>query len=101
MPEAVPLQPRRDVTAADADTLVALGRLDPQPIPKERPAPGPPSNSTDQAEAAALTAALADAGIETGAGDQAAVLALASLDAATVETVKAWLKKTKGNAPSK
>ena len=33
MPEAVPRQPRRDDTAADAGSLERLGRIDPQPIP--------------------------------------------------------------------
>ncbi|WP_158689353.1 hypothetical protein [Streptomyces viridosporus] len=33
MPEAVPLQPRRDDTAADVGSLVRLGREEPQPIP--------------------------------------------------------------------
>jgi hypothetical protein len=33
MPEAIPMQPRRDDTAADMTSLVALGRADEQPIP--------------------------------------------------------------------
>lgn len=33
MPEAVPRSPRRDDTAADLGSLVALGREEPPPIP--------------------------------------------------------------------
>lgn len=37
-PEPIPMRPRRDDAAADADTLEAMGRLDEQPTPA-------PSNS--------------------------------------------------------
>jgi hypothetical protein len=33
MPEAVPRNPRRDDTAADAGSLERMGRIDEQPIP--------------------------------------------------------------------
>ncbi|WP_406122880.1 hypothetical protein OHQ89_12200 [Streptomyces canus] len=33
MPEAVPRQPRRDDTAADAGSLERMGRIEEQPIP--------------------------------------------------------------------
>ena len=33
MPEATPRQPRRDDTAADMRSLVALGRAEEQPVP--------------------------------------------------------------------
>ncbi|MET8079972.1 hypothetical protein [Streptomyces sp. NPDC005303] len=33
MPEAVPRSPRRDDTAADADSLERMGRIDEQPVP--------------------------------------------------------------------
>ncbi len=33
MPEAVPRNPRRDNTAADAGSLERMGRIDEQPIP--------------------------------------------------------------------
>ncbi|MGQ4343616.1 hypothetical protein [Streptomyces sp. SAS_275] len=32
-PEPIPMRPRRDDTAADADTLEEMGRLDEQPVP--------------------------------------------------------------------
>lgn len=35
MPEAVPRQPRRDDTAADAASLERMGRLDEQPVPTQ------------------------------------------------------------------
>lgn len=35
MPEAVPRQPRRDDTAADAGSLERMGRLDEQPVPTQ------------------------------------------------------------------
>jgi hypothetical protein len=33
MPEAVPRQPRRDDTAADAGSLERMGRIEEQPVP--------------------------------------------------------------------
>jgi hypothetical protein len=107
MPEPVERPPRRDDTAADAGTLAALGRIDSEPTPAEPPEPAPVpqpgQNPVDEQEAASLAAALTDAGVGTGASDQAAVHAIATLDAATVETVKKWLKtkKDKPQTPSK
>lgn len=34
MPEPIPLQPRQDPGAADAGSLEAMGRIEPQPIPE-------------------------------------------------------------------
>jgi hypothetical protein len=99
MPEAVPRSPRRDDTAADARSLERMGRLEPQPIPTTAQTPPAPVPA-DELEAADLTAALADAGIDATDSDKTAVRALASLDAATVETVKKWLKAKK-DKPSK
>lgn len=39
MPEAVPVPPRRDDTAADSKSLEQLGHMDPQPIPAPSIAP--------------------------------------------------------------
>lgn len=39
MPDPIPLRPRRDPSAADTGSLVALGREDPPPVP--RPATDP------------------------------------------------------------
>ncbi|WP_217235482.1 hypothetical protein [Streptomyces sp. AC555_RSS877] len=100
MPEPlVALSPRIDDTAADARSLERMGRIEPQPIPAppELPTPVP----ADDQEAVELAAALADAGIDATASDKTAVRALASLDAATVETVKKWLKTKKKDPPSK
>ena len=109
MPEPRPLTPRRDDTAADADSLERLGRLDPQPLPAapsgglpvETPAPTPPPDPADEQEAVALHAALAEAGVAATADDQAAVQALARLDPATVEAVTRWMrtKKPRLDAP--
>jgi hypothetical protein len=33
MPDPIPLQPRRDDTAADMRSLVQMGEAEPQPIP--------------------------------------------------------------------
>ncbi|KOU62032.1 hypothetical protein ADK57_25650 [Streptomyces sp. MMG1533] len=98
MPEAAPRAPRRDDTAADARSLERMGRIEPQPIPAlpELPAPAP----ADEQEAAELAVALADAGIAATDSDKTAVRALASLDAATVETVKKWLKAKEKDTPS-
>lgn len=95
-----PVEPRRQQGGADSGSLIALGMEEPHPLPTEWPAPGPPSASpADEQEAAALTAALAEAGIEAGAGDTAAVNALAALDPATVATVEKWLKAKKRDTP--
>jgi hypothetical protein len=95
--------PNPDTSAADAGTLERLGRIPPQPVPSAKPdAPSKPTPA-DEAEQAALTSALADAGVTATATDQAAVQVLAQLDAATVETVTRWLKtkKDKPDMPGK
>lgn len=99
MPDPRPVEPRRQEGAADVDSLVALGRADPPPIPAPAARPAPPAaNPVDEQEAATLSAALADAGIEAGAADTAAVRALASLDPATVATVEKWLQAKKNDS---
>lgn len=95
MPTPIPAARRLDSSAADSRSLEKLGQLDPQPAPTSPVEPDPPPDTTDQQEAAALTAALAGAGIDAADGDKVAVQALAHLDAATVETVIAWLKVKK------
>lgn len=96
--------PRRDDTAADARALEQLGVIEPQPTPAPSPeappveSPAPPApDPVDQQEAADLSAALVEAGVTATAEDQAAVQALAKLDAATVSAVTRWMqaKKTK------
>jgi hypothetical protein len=106
MPEAVPRQPRRDDTAADAGSLARMGRIEEQPIPAPTPSEAPPPpdpapDPADEQEAADLTTALASAGIDTTDSDKAAVRTLASLDAATVETVTQWLKAKKNTSATK
>jgi hypothetical protein len=41
MPDPIPLQPRRDDTAADMRSLVQLGEAEPQPVPAPTPATNP------------------------------------------------------------
>ena len=102
MPEAVPRQPRRDDTAADAGSLARMGRIEEQPIPAPTPSEvPPPPDPADEQEAANLATALASAGIDTTDSDKAAVRTLASLDAATVETVTQWLKAKKNTSATK
>lgn len=102
MPDPRPVEPRRQQGGADSASLIALGLEEPHPTPQEPPAPAPPPASpVDEQEVAALTAALAEAGIEPGAGDTAAVQALAGLDPATVATVERWLKTKKNPASRK
>jgi hypothetical protein len=102
MPEAVPRQPRRDDTAADAGSLARMGRIEEQPIPAPTPSEvPPPPDPADEQEAANLATALASAGIDTTDSDKAAVRTLASLDAATVETVTKWLKAKKNTSATK
>jgi type II secretory pathway component PulM len=103
MPDPRPVAPRTDSGAADMQALVQLGYAPPQPIPQaspKTPEPAPPPDPVDEQEAATLSAALADAGVETTAEDQAAVQALVRLDPATVEAVTRWVKakKTKPDA---
>lgn len=110
MPEAIPVAPRRDDTAADVKSLVQLGRVDPPPVPAPTPglpptggipAPLPPSDSTDAKEMAALNSALAEAGVSATPEDQAAVQAIARLDAATVDAVTRWMKTKKPKPDTK
>jgi hypothetical protein len=105
MPEAIERLPRTDDSAADARSLEELGRLDPQSIPASLPgqppvgdpAPPPPLDLADEQEAAALNAALADAGMAATPEDRAAVQALTRLDPDTVAAVTRWLRtKPKG-----
>ncbi|GAP46853.1 hypothetical protein [Streptomyces azureus] len=101
MSDPIPLQPRRDDTAADMRSLVQLGEAEPQPVPASAPAPTP--DPVDEKEAALLSAALMEAGVETAADDQAAARAVASLDPATVAAVQRWIKaprKTKPTTPA-
>lgn len=107
MPDAIPVAPRVDVTAADARSLQQLGRLDPQPVPAAAPDPppaAPPVEDTvpppkpdpaDEQETAALNAALADAGVAATPEDQDAIQALARLDPATVAAVTRWMRTKK------
>ncbi|HEY9366994.1 hypothetical protein [Streptomyces sp.] len=96
MPEAVPRQPRRDDTAADAGSLERMGRIDEQPIPAAlaelaaEPAAEDPAGEQDTGE---LQEALAGAGVTATAADHAAMQALGQLDAATLETVTRWVQK--------
>jgi hypothetical protein len=53
------------------------------------------SDPADEQEEAALTEALAEAGVTATAEDQAAVQALAKLDAATVQAVTRWMRTKK------
>lgn len=101
MPEVIPRQPRLDASVGDARTLEQMGRIESQPVPAPRPEPGPRPDPADEAEKAALTAALSDAGVAATDDDRAAVQALARLDPATVEAVTRWLKtkKDKPEAP--
>jgi hypothetical protein len=101
--KVTPQAPPLDTSAADASTLEQMGRIPPQPTPSARPDPPPRPTPADEAEEAALTAALADAGVTATAADRAAVHALARLDAATVEAVTRWVKtkKDKPEPPGK
>ncbi len=110
MPEPIPVAPRLDPAAADSRSLEKLGRLEPQPIPTAPTAPAPdppppetpaPTDPADEQEAAELETALKDAGVTATAQDRAAVQALAKLDAATVQTVKQWLKTKNKEQPAK
>ncbi len=105
MTEPIPRAPRIDATAADARSLEKLGYLEPQPVPSAPaeqppadepvPPPAPTQDSVDEQEAAAITAALADAGVASTAEDHAAVQALARLDPETVAAVTKWLRTKK------
>jgi hypothetical protein len=96
MPEPIPLAPRQDDTAADAGSLVRLGRADPPPVPAST---APAVDPGDDRDATTLKAALLDAGITTTAEDAAAVQALARLDTSTVQAVARWVKAKKPDVP--
>jgi hypothetical protein len=100
MPDPIPLRPRRDDTAADMRSLVQLGEAEPQPIPAPATAPAPAPDPADETEAALLSAALAEAGVDTVADDQAAARAIASLDPATVAAVQRWIKAPRKTRPA-
>jgi hypothetical protein len=101
MPEAVPRQPRRDDTAADAGSLERMGRIEEQPIPAAlaelavEPSAEEPAAEQDTAE---LQEALAGVGVTATAADHAAMQALGQLDAATLETVTRWVQTKPGKA---
>jgi hypothetical protein len=107
--EPIPAAPRRDDAVGDMQSLVGLGRAEPQPIPEptappvDSSAPQPKPDPADAQEAADLTDALAEAGVTATAEDRAAVQALTQLDAATVAAVTCWMKtkKTKPETGSK
>jgi hypothetical protein len=86
-------------------SLVQLGEAEPQPdpAPMPGPAPAPEPDPADEKEAALLSAALMEAGVETAADDQAAARAVASLDPATVAAVQRWItapRKAKPTMPA-
>jgi hypothetical protein len=91
-----PVTRRVDESAADVGTLADMGVI-PQPRAPIAPTPpGPPPEPPGQAEnVATLDAALTEAGVEKTTADTAAVRALATLDAATVQTVARWVKRGK------
>jgi hypothetical protein len=102
MPEARPVARRFDDSAGDMASLVRLGLTERKPVPDKPPRPpvdqNPPrpgADPADEAEAAALSAALTEAGIPTTARDQDAIKALAKLDPDTVAAVERWLKTKK------
>jgi hypothetical protein len=84
--------------AADMRSLVQLGQEDPQPVPASAPAPTP--DPVDEKEAALLSAALMEVGVDTAADDQAAARAIASLDPATVAAVQRWIKAPRKTKPA-
>lgn len=96
-PAPRPVSPRDDTTVADLGTLAAMGRADtppvPSPDPPRRRTPPPPPTPASETQAASLTDALADTGTTTTADDQAAVDALARMDAATVAAVERWIRR--------
>lgn len=105
MPEARPVARRVDASAGDMPSLVRLGLAEPQPVPDapapppadEAPPPLPPpaSDPVDEAEAAALSAALTDAGITATVEDEEAIQRLSRLDPDTVAAVTRWMRTKK------
>lgn len=99
VPPDRPAPVRRDKAAADMGTQVALGWVEEPPKPPPEPDPLPPveeePSPTETANKAMLTAALTEAGVEEGTGDDTAVALLAKLPPDTVRTVTRWLKSPK------
>ncbi|NUP15403.1 MAG: hypothetical protein HOZ81_04730 [Streptomyces sp.] len=89
--------PRRDDTAADVGSLVRLGRVPEQPTPRAPVEPGP--SPAEQANEAAIEAALTEAGIAKAGRDEQVIDALAKLDPAEVEAITRWVKSGKGGRP--
>jgi hypothetical protein len=82
---------------ADADTLVDMGVQQEQSKPRPEGPREPPAE--EQAKRARLDAALAEAGVTKGTADAATVDLLSTLDAATVDTIAAWVKHKKKDDP--
>lgn len=90
MPDPIPLRPRRDDTAADVGSLVRLGRVPEQPTPQARVEPDP--SPVEQANEAAIEAALTEAGVAKAGRDEQVIDALAKLDPTEVEAIARWVK---------
>lgn len=86
-PEPVPQQTRP--LLADIGSLIDMGVVDEQPQPPTELPPDPPAE--EAANAAALTEALAEAGIPAAGADEQAIAALAKLDPAMVEAITRWM----------
>lgn len=103
MPKPRPEPPRVDTTAADVASLVAMGVMDPPPVPSPEPpwasppAPMPEPTPTEQANELMLQSALVDAGVEKTTADEAAIDALARMDPSAVATVTKWLREKKNS----
>lgn len=97
VPADRPAPVRRDKGAADMGTQVALGWVEEPPKPAPTPPPGP--DPVEQANEAALQAALVDAGVTKTGRDEQVIDVLAKLDAADVEVVTGWLTSTKTAEP--
>lgn len=97
IPKERPAVRRVDKTAADTATLVGMGVVPEPPKPVPEPPPGP--SPTEQANEAALQAALVEAGVTKAGRDEQVIDALAKLDPADVEAVTRWLTSTKTAEP--
>jgi type II secretory pathway component PulM len=84
---------RIDESAADMGTLADMGHGQRPPVPAAKPLPGP--SPTEQANEAALQAALTEAGVTKSGRDEQAIDILAKLDPADVEAVTRWLQTKK------
>lgn len=96
-PAERPAVRRTDLTGADSATLVDLGLVDPPLKPASPPLPGP--SPAEQANEAALQAALADAGVVKAGRDEQVIDVLARLDPSEVEAVTRWLTATRTAEP--